>query len=98
MMIEQKTMRIPDYLIPRCPHCGAPLSMNLRADSTFVEDKGWHAAASRYDDFLRRHKNLKVLFWELGTGYNTPGIIKYPFWQMTYSHPQAVYALSLIHI
>ena len=45
MMIEQKTMRIPDYLIPRCPHCGAPLSMNLRADSTFVEDKGWHAAA-----------------------------------------------------
>lgn len=51
MMIEQKTMRIPDYLIPRCPHCGAPLSMNLRADSTFVEDKGWHAAASRYDDF-----------------------------------------------
>lgn len=72
MMIEQKTMRIPDYLIPRCPHCGAPLSMNLRADSTFVEDKGWHAAASRYDDFLRRHKNLKVLFWELGTGYNTP--------------------------
>ena len=59
MMKEQESMRIPDYLIPRCPHCGAPLSMNLRADSTFVEDKGWHAAASRYDDFLRRHKNLK---------------------------------------
>ena len=92
MMKEQENMRIPDYLIPLCPHCGAPLSMNLRADSTFVEDKGWHAAASRYDDFLRRHKNLNVLFLELGTGYNTPGIIKYPFRQMTAAWPDAFYA------
>ena len=92
MMKEQENMRIPDYLIPLCPHCGDPLSMNLRADSTFVEDKGWHAAASRYDDFLRRHKNLNVLFLELGTGYNTPGIIKYPFRQMTAAWPDAFYA------
>lgn len=92
MMKEQENMWIPDHLIPRCPHCGTPLSMNLRADSTFVEGKEWHAAASRYDDFLRRRKNLNVLFLELGTGYNTPRIIKYPFWQMTAAWPDAFYA------
>lgn len=66
--------------------------MNLRADSTFVEDEGWHRASERYSDFLRRHRNVKVLFLELGVGFNTPGIIKYPFWQMTYQNPEATYA------
>ena len=68
---------------------GIPMSMNLRADGTFVEDKGWHQAAQRYDEFIQRHKNLKIVFMELGVGYNTPGIIKYPFWQMTNAYPQA---------
>ncbi|MDE6917394.1 MAG: Sir2 silent information regulator family NAD-dependent deacetylase, partial [Lachnospiraceae bacterium] len=60
-------------------------------DSTFVEDSGWHTAAKRYQDFLRRHKGLDILYLELGVGGNTPGIIKYPFWQMTYSNPNATY-------
>lgn len=68
------------------------MSMNLRADNTFVEDEGWHRASERYALFLRRHQNMKILFLELGTGMNTPGIIKYPFWQMTYQNPKAVYA------
>ena len=84
-------MRIPSGLIPHCPVCGAPMSMNLRADSTFVEDSGWHTAAKRYQDFIRRHKGLDILYLELGVGGNTPGIIKYPFWQMTYSNPNAAY-------
>ena len=79
-------------LIPRCPECGRPMSMNLRADDTFVQDEGWYEAASRYESFLRQHKNSKTLFLELGVGYNTPGIIKYPFWQMTAENPKAVYA------
>ena len=66
--------------------------MNLRADSTFVEDAGWHAAAQRYEDFLRRCEGEHVLFLELGVGGNTPGIIKYPFWHMTAENPKAVYA------
>ena len=78
--------------IPHCPKCGAPMAMNLRADDTFVEDEGWHAAANRYTDFISKHKNKHVLFLELGVGGNTPGIIKYPFWQMTYQNPKAVYA------
>lgn len=91
MLAEQKDMRIPSELIPRCPVCGAPMSMNLRADHTFVEDSGWHSAAERYQDFIRRHEGRKVLYLELGVGGNTPGIIKYPFWQMTAENPKAVY-------
>lgn len=84
-------MKIPEELIPRCPKCGKPMSMNLRADNTFVEDEGWHREAEKYQLFLQRHEDLKVLFIELGVGYNTPGIIKYPFWQMTNIWPQAEY-------
>ena len=85
-------MRIPSGLVPVCPVCGKPMTMNLRADDTFVEDEGWHAAAKRYQGFLRRHRCWRVLYLELGVGGNTPGIIKYPFWQMTYQNPRAVYA------
>ena len=91
MFAEQKDMKIPGELVPRCPVCGAPMSMNLRADDTFVEDEGWHDAADRYEDFIRSHEGLRVLYLELGVGGNTPGIIKYPFWQMTYGNPKAVY-------
>ncbi|MDE7258738.1 MAG: Sir2 silent information regulator family NAD-dependent deacetylase [Lachnospiraceae bacterium] len=91
---EGKTagMSVPDELIPLCPNCGKPMSMNLRADDTFVQDEGWYQAAERYETFLRRHRDTKVLFLELGVGYNTPGIIKYPFWQMTAGNSKAVYA------
>lgn len=91
MVEEQKNMRIPSELIPYCPVCGAPMTMNLRIDQTFVEDNGWHKAASRYQDFLRQHKGQSILYLELGLGGNTPGIIKYPFWKMTYQNPKAVY-------
>ena len=92
MVDRQENMRIPADLIPVCPHCGKPLTMNLRSDDKFVEDEGWHAAAERYENFLRTRKGQKILFLELGVGYNTPGIIKYPFWRMTCENPNAVYA------
>lgn len=91
MVAEQKDMRIPTELVPYCPICGKPMTMNLRCDNTFVQDKGWYAAAQRYEDFMRRHRGMKSLFLELGVGGNTPGIIKYPFWQMTMQNPNAVY-------
>ena len=91
MVEEQKDMRIPTGLLPKCPVCGEPMTMNLRSDDTFVEDEGWHEAAARYENFLRTRKG-KVLFLELGVGYNTPVIIKYPFWQMTAKDPDATYA------
>ena len=91
MVDRQKDMRIPTELLPICPHCGKPMTMNLRSDDKFVEDEGWHAAAERYSNFLRTCKGQKTLFLELGVGYNTPGIIKYPFWQMTCENPNALY-------
>ena len=92
MMERQENMKIPTELLPVCPHCGKPLTMNLRSDDKFVEDEGWHRAAERYSDFLRRHEGQRILFLELGVGYNTPVIIKYPFWQMTAKNPNAFYA------
>ncbi len=91
MMENQKDMRIPSELIPKCPNCGKPLTMNLRSDNKFVEDDGWHNAAGRYHEFLDTH-NGKILYLELGVGYNTPGIIKYPFWKFTADNPDAIYA------
>ena len=92
MVMQQENMKIPTELLPVCPHCGKPLTMNLRSDDKFVEDEGWHQAAERYENFLRTRAGGKILFLELGVGYNTPGIIKYPFWQMTAKNPDAIYA------
>ena len=91
MIEQQKNMKVPTELLPVCPHCGKPLTMNLRCDDTFVEDDGWHRAAERYENFLRTRAGGKILFLEFGVGYNTPIIIKYPFWQMTAKNPNATY-------
>ena len=82
---------VPTQLVPHCPKCGAPMTMNLRADDTFVQDEGWYQAAQRYSDFVRRHQNMAVLYLELGVGMNTPGIIKYPFWRQVEQNPRASY-------
>ncbi len=92
MFTQQRNLRVPSDLVPHCPVCGAPMSMNLRVDDTFVEDVGWHAAAGRYEAFLRSHQGQHLLFLELGVGGNTPVIIKYPFWNMTHQNPRANYA------
>ena len=92
MFAEQKDMRIPSSLVPRCPVCGAPLMQNMRFDDRFVEDEGWHRAMGRYQDFIRQHHGMDVLLLELGVGGNTPGIIKYPFWRLTAQEPTFTYA------
>lgn len=92
MYAEQKNMKIPSELVPKCPVCGEPMTMNLRSDDKFVEDDGWYAASSRYTDFLTSYKNTNIVFLELGVGYNTPVIIKYPFWNMTDKNKKATYA------
>lgn len=79
MLKQQKDMKIATALIPHCPVCGKPMTMNLRADDTFVQDDGWYRAAERYSEFLRRHKETKMLLLELGVGMNTPVIIKFVF-------------------
>jgi len=91
MVEQQRDMRVPSELVPRCPRCGEPMSMNLRADDTFVQDAGWGEAAERYVSFIEGHEEGRVLYLELGVGGNTPAIIKYPFWRYTYNNPEALY-------
>ena len=92
MVARQENMRIPTELIPKCPVCGKPMSMNLRCDDTFVEDEGWHRANARYEAFLEQYKDKRLVLLELGVGGNTPVIIKYPFWQIALQNQNATYA------
>lgn len=92
MAEEQKDMKIPSYLVPKCPVCGKEMTLNLRVDDKFVEDKGWHAACDNYVKFLEENTDKNILFFELGVGMNTPVIIKYPFWKMTAKNKSAKYA------
>lgn len=84
-------MSVSSNLVPKCPECGEPMAMNLRSDNTFVEDEGWNKACGRYEEFLNKYKDSNIVFLELGVGGNTPGIIKYSFWHMTYANPKARY-------
>lgn len=92
MIKYKKEMKIPSELVPKCPYCQRNMSMNLRADNTFVEDKNWFEQRNNYENFLNISKNSKILFWELGVGFNTPSIIKYNFWKMTLNNQKSCYA------
>ncbi|MDE6411481.1 MAG: Sir2 silent information regulator family NAD-dependent deacetylase [Clostridia bacterium] len=92
MVEEQRDMKIPSSLVPRCPVCKKPMTMNLRCDDTFVEDEGWHSACARYERFINESRGKRVLFLELGVGGNTPAIVKYPFWRLTMKNEDATYA------
>lgn len=91
MYFAQKDALVPSELLPKCPVCGGEMSMNLRADHSFIEDEGWYAAAKRYQNFLDVHVEGKVLYLELGVGSNTPAIIKYPFWRKVYQNLESIY-------
>lgn len=91
MLLQQKDLKIPSSLIPYCPKCGAFMTMNLRCDQTFVQDEGWYQGQFRYNDFINKHRDLKIIYLELGVGQNTPIIIKYPFWNYTNSNKKATY-------
>lgn len=91
MIIEQNNMKIPTELIPYCPICGKPMTMNLRSDDKFVQDNGWEAACMRYENFMSKYGNKRILLLELGVGSNTPAIIKYPFWRIAMNNTQAMY-------
>ncbi len=90
----RKDCLIPSYMVPKCPVCGGNMTMHLRCDQYFVEDENWHAAAGRYGDFLEKMQNKKGVLLELGVGFNTPVIIRFPFEKMVREHNN----LSLIRL
>lgn len=77
---------IPEDLVPTCPVCGKDMEMNLRKDANFVQDENWYKQSKNYEDFLDRTKNKNVVLLEIGVGFNTPGIIRFPFEQMIYNN------------
>ncbi len=81
---ESLEIRLED--IPRCPVCGELLCPNLRIDHSFVEADSLKNR-DEYVNFFNQ-VNEDILLLELGVGYNTPAIIKYPFDDMTkaYDH------------
>ncbi|MTD25892.1 Sir2 silent information regulator family NAD-dependent deacetylase [Erwinia sp. J316] len=83
------TLEIPTELVPQCPKCGGKMAMHLRIDGNFVENADWHAASARYAEFAQQSLHGNTVYLELGVGYNTPGIIRYPFEKMTYDNPDA---------
>lgn len=78
-----KDCEIPSNLIIKCPVCGGNMDMNLRKDENFVQDEHWYEMSQRYDEFLNKIQNKNVVLLEIGVGFNTPGIIRFPFEQMT---------------
>ena len=89
MCEKQHDCRIPSDLVPHCPHCGESMEVNIRRDMFFVQDQQWYEDRARYQTFLESFKLKKIVFLELGVGYNTPTFIRYPFEQMTANWPEA---------
>lgn len=89
---KKANMEVPTALISRCPVCNEMLTMNLRSDDLFVEDEGWFKAQSRYEEFIVKHRNKRLLLHELRVGYNTPSIIKYNCWRMIEAWGNARYS------
>lgn len=94
MVAEQKNCRIPANLVPRCPVCGGNMEVNIRKNGFFVEDTEWHAAEKRYEDFCGKLYDKKAVLLELGVGYNTPTIIRFPFERLTY-HQKHTYLIRI---
>ena len=94
MIKNTKDCRIPSELVPYCPKCGGLMDVNLRKDDSFVEDENWNNAYKRYTSFLKKFAGSKTVLLELGVGFNTPGIIRYPFEKMAFGNKQ----ITLIRI
>jgi len=83
----RKDCKVPSYIVPKCPVCGGSMAMHLRCDQYFVEDESWHKSADAYGKFLSAHlKGKKVVLLELGVGFNTPTIIRFPFEKMIHDY------------
>lgn len=82
MSLSTEDCCIPSSLVPRCPVCGGLMEVNLRKDGNFVQDAHWYESHERYRDFMQKAYRRNTLFLELGVGYNTPAIIRFPFERM----------------
>ncbi len=88
MVKSIRDCKIPKELVPKCPVCGGDMEVNLRKDGFFVQDKVWHVSNKGYTDFVIRALKGRLVLLELGVGYNTPGIIRFPFESIVFKQPE----------
>ena len=81
-----KNLKVPSKLVPVCPVCGESMEPNLRKDAYFVQDDLWYKQEKAYEKFISDNKYKTLVLLEFGVGFNTPGIIRFPFEQMTYEN------------
>jgi NAD-dependent SIR2 family protein deacetylase len=80
MVAETRDCKVPTALVPSCPVCGGTMDVHVHKDQYFVQGAKWEQACDRYNEFVEQAlRNGSLLLWEFGVGYNTPGIIRYPF-------------------
>jgi NAD-dependent SIR2 family protein deacetylase len=64
--------------VPACPNCGGPVSINVYAGPWYINDHfepGRHAAGKWLD---QKRDGEKLAVVEIGAGFNTPGVIRWP--------------------
>ncbi len=83
-------LTVDSAYVPVCPVCGGNMDVHVRKNQFFVQDENWDKAAERYEKFMAHYADKgSVVLLELGIGFNTPAIIRYPFEQITYRNPKA---------
>lgn len=92
MVAHTEDCRIPSGLVPRCPECGGAMEVHIRKDDRFVQDQQWYDAAAHYESFLNKALEAKTVLLEFGVGFNTPGIIRFPFEKYASSHDNVTLA------
>ena len=80
--IDPETFECPEEWIPHCPYCGAPADIIFRPETHRQEFQ-------RYADFVNSSVDMRLCIIELGVGFNTPGVIRWPFEQITAQIPGA---------
>jgi NAD-dependent SIR2 family protein deacetylase len=73
-------------LLPTCPNCGRPLFMNVRAAHWFLEAP-YRGQAKRLHQWLSGLDERNLLIIEIGAGFNTPSVIRWPMEQLTARRP-----------
>ena len=94
MLEKQKDLKIPSELIPRCPVCNSEMDTHLRVDHRFVETEEWDKQCDKYYSFINDNQDKNIVLLELGVGFNTPTIIRFPFERLNSRLPKA----SLIRV
>ena len=84
---ETQQVTDPDSL-PRCPHCGGAVFMNVRLDAAFLEEP-YVEQAQRFRQWMREGAAERLLVIEVGAGFNTPSVVRWRMEHLVHHHPAA---------